>query len=251
MPESISNLSVLSSVHETRTRDGCRMMPPAPQALHWSPFALSASRDQFLAMSRPAAFRGTDSVSPTGAVRIRWRQSSLTCATHVPVKSVCAACRGVCGGGGGCAAQAVPSNGNSPKAVPSRRPIRMIHPPSCILATPCQRAALTGYGVPRRPHVGIQDTCSGIARFPKLYRKPRNSRPLSTRDREFIPSLNRCYFFLSLPRPAALSRTSLLNTSTSSSGAHTSSCRPDQPPAARSAFATRLFTFTSLTQGLV
>src|SRR5262245_14270468 len=91
---------VLSSAHVILRRVGKRMMPPAPKARHASPAAASAAGSQPLATCRPAAFNGTDAKSPFGGVIIRHRQSSVICATQLPVTSTCAAARGKRGGGG-------------------------------------------------------------------------------------------------------------------------------------------------------
>ena len=101
VPASNSSLSVDGSCQEMRSRPGCRMMPPTPNALHWLPPALSASRSHASAALRPSPLTGMLAASPFGGVTIRHRQSSVTTATQLPMRSMGAACRAVSGGPGG------------------------------------------------------------------------------------------------------------------------------------------------------
>src|SRR5262245_47866655 len=85
------------------------MMPPTPNALHWLPALLSASRFHDAATFRPSALTGMLATSAVmspprppgdgaGGVTMRQRQSSVTIDTQVPVRSIGASARAGCGG---------------------------------------------------------------------------------------------------------------------------------------------------------
>src|SRR6478735_6593787 len=66
VPASVSIFSVASSCHVIRSRPGCRMIPPTPNALHCRPAALSFSRSHASVARLPSPLIGTLCASPFG-----------------------------------------------------------------------------------------------------------------------------------------------------------------------------------------
>src|SRR4029453_5578528 len=77
------------------------MMPPTQNPRHSLPLAASAAASQAIAALRPSPFTGMLATSPFGGVTMRQRQSSVTTATQLPVRSIGAPWRAVGGGPGG------------------------------------------------------------------------------------------------------------------------------------------------------